>query len=356
MNMFKDILKDGESLFKNEIALDYDFLPKLIPYREGHQRHVAGCIKPLLAGRNGRNVFIYGAPGIGKTAAVRHILRELEDETDEVYSVYINCWQKNTSYKVIVEICNSLGYRLTLNKKTDELFDILKNIINKKAAVFAFDEIDKLEDLDFIYMILEGIYKKSVILITNYKEWLDDLDERIKSRLYSDMLEFKPYNLTETRGILKQRMEYAFAPNAWNDEAFEVIVKKAAEIEDIRAGLHLMKEAGMNAESRASRKIELKDAEAASTKLDEFSIKRSNDLTEEEKNILEIVKLNSGKKIGDMYNAYKDAGGSLVYKSFQRKVDRLGKSKFVNIEKKMGGKDGTTSIISYKSTKTLNEF
>ena len=28
------MLKDGESLFRDEIALDYDYLPKILPYRE----------------------------------------------------------------------------------------------------------------------------------------------------------------------------------------------------------------------------------------------------------------------------------------------------------------------------------
>ncbi len=356
MGLFKDILKEGESLFKNEIALDYEFLPKILPYREQQQRYVVNCIKPLLQERNGKNVFIYGAPGIGKTAAIRFVLRDLEEETDEVYPIYVNCWQKNTSYKIIVEICNQIGYSMTLNKKTDELFSIVKNIINKSSAVFAFDEIDKLEDQDFLYMILEEIYKKSVILITNYKEWLDNLDERIKSRLYADMLEFKTYNITETRGILKQRMNYAFVADVWENDAFELIVKKSAAVEDIRAGLHLMKEAGLCAEARASRKIELKDAENAVKKMDEFSIKDSDSLANDEKEILGLIKEKSGRKMKEIYKVYKDKGGKLVYRSFQRKMDKLAKNKFITIEKKVGGEGGTTSIVSYKNVKTLSDF
>lgn len=357
MGLFKDILKDGESLFTNEIALDYDYLPKLLPYRETQQRYVVNCIKPLFHDRNGKNVFIYGAPGIGKTAAVRFILRDLEEETEDVFPIYINCWQKNTTFKIVNEICSQLGYRLTHNKKTDELFEIVKNIVNKKACVFAFDEIDKLEDLDFLYMILEDVYKKSVILITNYKSWLTDLDERIKSRLVADVLEFKTYNLTETRGILKQRMGYAFVPNVWEDSAFEQIVRKSAELEDIRSGLHMMKEAGLSAEGRASKKINDDDAKVAIKKMDEFSIKKSTDLLEDENMVLDIIKNNSGRKIGDLYKVYKNNGGKLVYKSFQRKIEKLAKNKFVTVEKKTGGEGGSTSIVYYKNeAKTLDEF
>ena len=172
MTLFKDMLGSDESLFKNELALEYSFMPKILPHREDQQRHVAACVKPLLIGKNGKNLFIYGAPGIGKTAAIRFVLNELEEETDEVVPIYINCWQKNTTFKIIVEICEILGYRLTHNKRTEELFAVIKNMLNKKAAVFAFDEIDKLEDFDFLYAILEDVYKKTVLLITNYSEWI----------------------------------------------------------------------------------------------------------------------------------------------------------------------------------------
>ncbi|MBI4738554.1 AAA family ATPase, partial [Candidatus Woesearchaeota archaeon] len=165
MGLFNDALRSDQSLFVNELALDYDFLPKLLPYRETQQHYLASCIKPLLADRNGRNVFLHGASGIGKTAAVRFVLRDLEEETDEVHAFYVNCWQKNTGYKIVIDICEQLGYRLTHNKKTEELFEVVKEIVNKKCAVFCFDEIDKVDDLDFLYSILENIFKKTIILI-----------------------------------------------------------------------------------------------------------------------------------------------------------------------------------------------
>ena len=80
MSLFKDMLGANESLFKNEVALDFSFQPKLLKYRETQQRQVAECIKPLFQNRNGRNIFIYGVPGIGKTLACRHVIGELEED------------------------------------------------------------------------------------------------------------------------------------------------------------------------------------------------------------------------------------------------------------------------------------
>ena len=93
MGLFNNILKDEESLFTNELALDFDYLPEIIPHRENEQQYIATCIKPLFQERNGKNLIITGKPGIGKTAAIRFIFQELEKETDNIIPIYINCWK-----------------------------------------------------------------------------------------------------------------------------------------------------------------------------------------------------------------------------------------------------------------------
>ena len=358
MGLFKGMLGAEETLFKNEVALDFNFMPKLIPYREMHQKYIAACIKPLFQNGNGKNLLVYGKPGIGKTLACKHVLRELEEETDEIIPIYINCWQKNTSFKISIELCEMLDYRLTHNKKTDELFDVVKKILNKKSVVFVFDEIDKAEDFNFLYSILEDVYRKTIILITNHKEWVLGMEERIKSRLMPDLLEFKPYNAKETEGILRHRMEYAFFQNVMQHNAFIKIVQKTIEMQDIRTGLHLMKEAALIAEDRSSRTIEQEDVDEAISKLNEFTIKSSADLEEEERFILTIAKQNSGKKIGELFKSYLASGGLSSYKTFQRKIKKLEQNKFISVAKTEGGAEGNTSIIKYNSgqSRKLTEF
>lgn len=349
MGLFDNMLKDGESLIKNEDALDFEFLPKVLPFREKEQRFIASCIKPLFQKRNGRNVVMHGPPGIGKTAAAKHVVREIEEQTDEIYPIYINCWQNNTTYKVMVEICEHLGYRLVQNKKTVDLYKVVASMINKKTAVFIFDEIDKAEDTDFLYFILEDIYKKSIILITNFKEWIATLDSRIKSRLMPELLEFKQYNEHETKEILKQRSGFAFPEGVWEDAAFNRLAKKTFELKDIRTGLFIMRESALIAEDQSKKKIELADVEKTVARLDDFTIKRSADLEDDAKFILSIVKSNSGKKIGDLYKLYQDRGGKHTYKTFQRKIADLDKNKFIST-KKQKGSGGNTTIVEKKLT------
>jgi cell division control protein 6 len=330
-------------------------LPKLLPYREKEQHYLATCIKPLFQKRSGRNLLIHGAPGIGKTAATRFVLRELEEETDDIHTIYINCWQKNTTYKVLLDLCEQIGYKFTQNKKTTELFDVAKRIINKTGAVFVFDEIDKAEDFDFLYFVLEEIFHKTIFLITNYRSWLVDLDERIKSRLTPEMVEFKQYNEAETRGIMKERMEYAFPPGVFEEHALALVMAKTAAIKDIRSGLFLMREAALQAEEKSKKKIGEEEVAKAIAKLEDFTIKNSAELLADEQIIMNAIKSQPESKIGDLYKNYRKKGGTCSYKTFQRKIKKLEEGKFITVEKTLGGTEGNTSIIK-QANKTLEDY
>jgi len=360
MGLFDNMLHSDQSLFKNEVALSYEFIPKTIPFRENEQHHIASCIKPLFDGRTGRNIFVFGPSGLGKTVACKHILAELEEQTDDILALYINCWKHNTSFKVINALCDALAYRFVQNKKTNELFSAVRQIINRKSAVFVLDEVDKAEDLDFLYSILEEIYKKAIILITNTRAWLSTLDSRISSRLMPEVLEFREYSKAETNGILSERIGYAFVPGIWDKDAIQRIVDETFMRKDVRLGIYLLKEAGSIAEERSSRRIELRDAEAAIGISERTAIKGSDRLDEEDRQILHTIESNPDSKIGDVYRSYQEAGGKKGYKTFQRRVARLAKDNMVKLERIAGGKEGNTTIVKAvrkgRGEKSLTEF
>ncbi|HLD00740.1 MAG TPA: AAA family ATPase [Candidatus Nanoarchaeia archaeon] len=355
MSLFKDMLRSGESLFRDTIFLSYDFQPKILYGRENEQMRFAAAIKPLLQGNNGRNIFVSGAPGIGKTTACRHVLRELEEETEEVVPIYVNCWKENTTYKIFYKICEDLGFKFIQSKKTSELFGLIKTKLNKKAVVFVFDEIDKLEDYDFLYTVLEDVYRKSIFLITNYRDSYTKLDERIRSRLNPEFLIFRPYSESEIASILKQRRDYAFVQGCWDEAAFKEIVEKCTETKDIRVGLYLMQESGNAAQEKNSRQINGQHVIAAIKKVEEFHVKPKAELEEDLQVLLDLVKDHTGKKIGDIYAAYSEMGGELSYKSFQRRMMKLKEGKFIDTEK-ISGKDGNTTILHSSEYKKLTEY
>lgn len=355
MSLFKDMLKDDESLFVDTLPLDVDFTPPIVKYRENEQQYIATCIKPLFQKRSGKNLLIMGAPGIGKTIAVQHVLNELKKETDDIETLYVNCWKKETPYKIALDLCDQLNFKFTHNRDTTELLQEVAKIINKKSAVIVLDEVDKLTDQQALYTLIEDIFRKTLILITNDKDWISTLDSRVKSRLIPDLIEFKPYNYDETNGIIKQRIEYAFVPNVWENEAIDLISEKTAEKKDIRAGLFLLKESGNFAEMKSSKKITLDHAKESVKKLDNFHSKSVEVLDNDEKQILDLIKDNNGKSTKQLYDTYKDKKGALAYTTFQRKVKALAKNHYITLKQAKTGKVGQSIIVEF-GNKTLDQF
>ena len=317
--LFDKVLKSDESLFLNSQFLDYDYQPKLVPFRETQQQHIALCIKPLLQRRNGKNIVVFGKPGVGKTVSLKQVLNELKDDYgNDVYCFYVNCWKRDSYFKIISEICQQLNYKWTHNKNFDELMGAAAEIVNEKSAVIVLDEADKLQDQNIIYNILEEFHRRCIILITNENSFVAKLDNRIKSRLLADLLEFKPYNYYETEEILKQRVEYSFVPGTLEKNSFEHIVKKTFDMRDIRAGLFLLKQSGEIAENKSSKKITIDHVDIAINSLVDIDFEDNSDLS----SIIDIIKLNPGKSKSEIFKIYEENGGK-SYRTFQRKIKEL---------------------------------
>ncbi|MBT3865931.1 AAA family ATPase [Candidatus Woesearchaeota archaeon] len=358
MGIFDDMLRGDESLFLDSIALDVDYMPPVVKHREGEQGHIAECLKPLFSKRSGKNVVLSGVPGIGKTVATKHLIDELKEQSGEIKSIYINCWKKDTPYKVVLEMCSQLGFKFTAGRNTDELMKEITRILNKSPCVIILDEADKIDEQQIFYTLFEDLFTKSIICITNERDWLSKLDDRVRSRMLAEVVDFKPYNYDEVRDILKERVKYAFVPNVLMDDAFEKIVGKTFEMGDIRSGLFLLKNAGEEAEGKSKRKVELIDAEKAISRLDEFQRKSSTQLGEEEEFILKIIKLNSGLTSSKMHIVYQKAGGKQAYTTFQRKLKNLGTNGFITLSEINEGR-GRSTRVTYgapESEKKLADF
>lgn len=346
-DLFKDIPESN--LFKNEVALDPSFHPKKIQFRESENEYIAECIKPLLQKRSGKNLLIYGPPGIGKTISCKNILSELEETTDDIIPFYINCWKKNTSYQIILELCDQLNYKFTQNKRFDELFNIVKQKINQKSAVFILDEADKAESLEILYNITEEIYRKSIILITNDNSWMYNIDSRIKSRLLPEILEFRPYNLQETTEILKSRLKLAFSKNTFNIDSFNLISQKTFELQDIRIGLFLLRESALISEFK-SEFITEQHVLKAIEKLKDFT--KPTKLDQEESSLLEIIKQNQGKTTGEIFQMFRELTGKKE-RTFQKNLKNLETAKLIDLER-IHGIHGKSFKVTFN--KKLTDF
>ncbi len=257
-------LGDEESIFSNENALDPDFLPPLMPFREGEMKEIASALEPLLNERNGRNLHVTGSAGIGKTHAVKKIIRDMKEEG--VNAFYVNCWTNSTGREVFQEICSKLRIPFKAEESESVLLKKILPRTENKAIVFCFDEIDRAEEHGFLYSVLEEFSVKSIVLISNRKDFLAGLDDRIRSRLLPKEIVFREYSEQETASILKERRKYAFFEETWARDAVQLLDEKTRS-SDLRFAIKLMKLSGLKAEDDASRIVRAEHVEKAFSEL-----------------------------------------------------------------------------------------
>jgi len=356
-----DFLGSEQTIFSNPDALDPDFIPKLLPHRENEQQFVATAIKPLFHGRTGISLIVSGPSGIGKTVSVKRVVMDLEEheEADNIAKLNINCWKANTTYKVLSEIATQLGLRFIQNLKTNELINkVISRLEQYDGVVIVLDVIDKADDTDFLYHILENIKKRTIILLTNEPNINAQLDYRIISRLTPETLEFKEYTASETFDILKERLKYAFYQDTWSSEAFAELSKVASGYKDIRVGITLLKITGELAEQESSKKVTLGHVKEAVKRISTLKPAAANKtFKDEEILVLEICEKHSGKTTGELYKEYKITGGEKSEKTFKRTLNALEKKRLIKLTPTGEGFQGRSSIIEYLGPeKRLTDF
>lgn len=340
MALFDDMLKEGESLFKDESVLDFDYLPKLLPYRENQQAYIAECIKPLAQGRQGKSLLICGSPGIGKTSCVRFVFNELEEATDDTRPIFINCWKKQTTNAILAEIVARLGGIGSQFKNNEELWEqVYKGLSRFKGIVIALDEIDKAKEYDFLYQIVENIKKFTLLMITNEKDFLANMDSRIRSRLVVEELDFPAYKRSEVAGILEERKKAAFVLGVWSKEAFDLVVDKCYSKGDMRIGMVLMREAGREAERNASKKITVEHVMKSKASI--VDVQASN-LDEREKRVLQLIRDNRGIESGKLAEKLKAGGMDVPDSTLRRVLQKLDKGGYIFREQAKPDSGGQT--------------
>ena len=247
-------------LLKNFIALDYSFQPKRLPFREKQYQQIIDLINSFESRKDGINILVYGYPNIEKLHVIKSIVEDYAEKMSNVFAVHINCWSKNNSHKIISDICDAIGYNQNSNKKASESCEIIKNFFKKKSAIFVFDEIKNLKEFKIFETISKLVDKKYLIFIIYNKQFFNN---NLKSVIKVKNVEFKSYNLNETKGVFKQRIDIVLYPNVLDNDAFDLITKKSFEIGGLKLGLSILRKACTDAEMKCQRKITKIDVQRA---------------------------------------------------------------------------------------------
>jgi cell division control protein 6 len=311
MGIFSEL--DESSVFRNEAALSTEYVPQLLPHRDGEIKQIARNFQPVARGRKPQNTFLFGPPGIGKTAVIKNVFREFEEYSEHVRCIYINCWDFRTTTALLTQLIIDLGVFVQRRGwSRDEIIGKLAEAIDKRAKglVVCLDEVDQL-DMSALYDMLRiNQYVKTpvgIVFISNNPHVFAKAEPRIRSSLGLDEIEFKPYNLGEMKDILKERAKEAFCSS---DPAVVTLCANHAVGRggDVRVGLQCLLKAGRLAEQTSAKKISVAHAKAVLKGIKEAKPQILKELiNKHEKMILEVLKSDKKLGAGELYKKYCDA-------------------------------------------------
>jgi len=345
---------EAETIFVREDVLLPEFLPDILPHRENQIQLIADNIKPAAFGRKPQNTFLFGAPGIGKTATTRFIFRQFEEFSDRVKTIYINCWDYKTAHSVLSKIALDIGQfvqRRGMGK--DEIIEKLAEGCkkSKKSVVVALDEVDQLifNDQEVLYDLLRiGQYVDNpfgFVFISNHPDVFAKLEPRIRSSLNIDDLHFKPYTLEEMKDILQKRAELAFRniqPGVVALAGYHAVKKGG----DVRAGLEILLKAGRVADRENSNKLLVGHVRKVVGEVERPKPKILKEkISEEERQLMEIIEEKKELTAGELFDEYKKRFGELSERRVRELINHLEETCLIKSRKALLGSKGNTRIL-----------
>lgn len=297
-----EMILNSKPIFKNREFLRPTYTPDHLPHRDRQIQHLARILAAPLRGETPSNILIYGKPGTGKTATVKHVVRELERASEatvfKVRPVYVNCEMVNTHYRILAKLSDTFLEELAKEKgkdflrslrlpqrvprtgwPIDEVYrSLLKSLDQERQlCVIILDEIDRLvrrggdEILYGLTRINSELVnsKVSVIGISNDLNFLDFLDARVRSSLGQEEIVFPPYNANQLRDILYERAEIGFVDEVLDPRVIPFCAAHAArEHGDARRALDLLRVSGEVAEIEGAIQVTVAHVRKAHEKIE----------------------------------------------------------------------------------------
>jgi len=312
-----------KSVIKDESILLEVFIPEKILHREGQVEAVANALKPASFGRTPRNIFLFGATGVGKTSLVKWIFSEFEGHTQSVKTVYVNCWKCSTSHSILNEIVSSLNVFTNLKQPRDELVKAISNYVKKtsKKVIICLDEVDQLKEKELLYVFSRENY--GLVLVSNNKYAFFDVDSRIKSSLAFETIEFPEYKPDELFDILKERSEYALYPGSIKIEYLKIISHKSHG--DSRVAIDILRNSALFAENQAKDTISIEDViRACDNVCDSKKDERTVVLDDIKKTLYDILKSSGPISSGDLLRQYVElTGDDILERTYRKHMESL---------------------------------
>jgi cell division control protein 6 len=334
---FAGLFKESK-IFADREVLSPHYLPQNLLFRDKQIDDIIKALTPSLKGERGRNLFVYGKAGTGKTSCVRHVIDEVKKlSVVKARLSYINCRIYNSRYRVLSKIVSD--HLPFVAKRGYGLVEIYEKIINwieedGKVLVVVLDEIDMVKDLDDLVYTLTRANSDirsggiTIVGVSNRIDFKEMLDSRTLSTLYERELAFPPYNSNELAAIIKDRVEKGFKAGVMGMDLIALVAAVAAkESGDARLALKVLSRAGERAEEEGRSRVNEEDInEAQKDAEEEVAYDVISTLPEHQKLVLYSIALLSiqggrYRKLSEGNDTYIFSGE--VYNKYSRISDTL---------------------------------
>ena len=336
------MLSWDESVFRNEHVFEIDYLPETFKHRDSQMQSLSYALRPAVRGSRPLNVMVRGPPGTGKTTAVQKLFDEVGTQTSDVRTIRVNCQVNSTRYSVFSRLFEgTFDYEppssgISFKKLFGQIAD--KLVEDDRVLVVALDDVNYLfyenEASDTLYSLLRAHEEYpgariGVIVVSSDPtlEVIDELDSRVQSVFRPEEVYFPVYDQPEIVDILDERVRKGFRDGVISRNTVERVADRTAESGDLRVGIDLLRRAGLNAEMRGSRTVEMEDVDAAYEKSKYINLSRSlSGLSDTERALLEVIATNDGGQAGEVYETFheKTGLGYTRYSEIVNKLDQLG--------------------------------
>jgi len=367
-------------IFRDREVLRHDYLPSTLPHRGEQIKSLGQRVAPVLKSARCSNILLYGKTGTGKTAVTKYVLNHLEIKAKEfnapVKVCYINCHFAGTEYRVLANLCQSLGVSVSFTGlSVGEVFDRFRTGLDssKIVLVIVLDEIDaliKVQGDSVLYELtrINGALadsKISLVGISNDLRLKEFLDPRVLSSLGEEEIVFRPYDAGELKNILFERAQLAFFDSALSDGALSLCAAlAAAEHGDARRALDLLRVAGEVAEREGAKVVVENHVREAEKNIEHNRVVETlKNLTLHSKlvvlSLFHVNKMSVHRaNTGEIYEVYDELCGELGVTSLTQRrvstlVNELDAIGLLNAQVISMGRYGRTKKIRLEVTRTL---
>jgi len=270
------LLRHDETLFRDREVFEFTFVPEQVHYRDVQVRELAFLLRPALRCGSAGSAILRGQPGTGKTTTVRRIFAEVTETTKKLVPVYVNCRHDRTALAVFGCIFEqAFGYAPPSRHLDGIKRGIAARLRDEDAAlVVCLDDANELIPAGtyntLLYQILRlyekwDVRKPGVFAVASDPSLnlYAEADESVRSVFHPTEVNFLPYRMVEIRGILADRVRQGLYPGVVSKSLLDRIAGIAADEQDIRVGIDLVRLAVLRAEGDGRRRVAPADVTAA---------------------------------------------------------------------------------------------